>query len=114
MTDIHEHNPGDHEDPTPGSTWLVGIVFTVIFAIIVLALTALTYNVDREEIQRKVVDVEPLERQQLRVAQEEKLHGEPRWVEQIENDQVVRALVIPIDQAMDLVVQEMGPEGGAP
>jgi hypothetical protein len=112
MTDVFEHNVGDHEDPLPGPTWIVAFLGIVLLSVIMLGLTALYYNAQSNEQTRKVVVHDPMELQNLREQQQAQLHRGPEWVEEKvkleghDKEQVVPALVIPIDQAMDIVVKE--------
>lgn len=112
MTEVFEHNPGDHEDPLPGPTWIITFVGAVLLAVIMLGLTALLYNAQKEEEEIKLISRDPQELQDLRARQEAQIHGDPRWVEEAvtlegaQQEQVTQALVIPIEQAMELVVKE--------
>ena len=38
MSDHAEHNPGDHEDPLPGPTWIVTFLGVVLLAVIILGI----------------------------------------------------------------------------
>jgi len=100
-----------YEDPLPGPTWIVGILGAVLLAVIVLGLTALFYNAQAKEDDKKVVSKEPDEIIKLRAAQTEVLTGTPRLREVSETDaqgqtRVVQSLAIPIDQAMQIIVNE--------
>jgi hypothetical protein len=112
MTEVFEHNLGDHEDPLPGPTWIIAFLGIVLLSVIMLGLTALYYNAQHQEQTRKVVVRDPMELQHLRETQQAQLTRGPAWVEEkvkVEGqnqEQVVPALVIPIDQAMDAVVKE--------
>lgn len=112
MTDVFEHNLGDHEDPLPGPTWIVAFLGIVLLSVIMLGLTALYYNAQKEENTRKIVVRDPMELEHLRTQQQAQLTRGPEWVEEKvkvegqDKEQVVPALVIPVDQAMDLVVKE--------
>ncbi len=106
MTDVFEHNPGDHEDPAYGSTLLVGILGTLLLVATVMGTTALYYNVKAEEIFGEVISKERAEPVDLYQKQQALLAGPPRWMERDEQGEMVRAYIIPIDRAMELVVQE--------
>lgn len=112
MSDTFEHNPGDHEDPLPGPTWIVAFLGVVLLSVIMLGLTALFYSAQTEEETVKVVKRDPEELVKLRATQQAQLTGVPRLVEEKikvegqQQEQIAQALVIPIDQAMKLVVQE--------
>jgi len=111
MSEVYEHNPGDHEDPLPGPTWIVGILGAVLLAVIMLGLTALFYNAQAKEDDKKIVFKEPDEVIKLRESQNAILNGTPSLREVSETDaqgqtHIVQALSIPIDQAMQIVVNE--------
>jgi hypothetical protein len=112
LTAVHEHNPEHHQDPKAGLTWFVGIVGVLLTVVIVLGLTALYYNVKAEVFQRQVVNEVRAEVQELRRAQEALLAGPPRYIERDELGQTVTAYIIPIERAMQLVVEEAN-AGGA-
>jgi hypothetical protein len=114
MTEVFEHNLGDHEDPLPGPTWIVTFVGAVLLTVIILGLTALLYNAQEQEDEVKLIQRDPEELASLRDQHLAQITGEPRWVEETvtvegsQQEQKVQALVIPIDQAMQLVVKEAG------
>ena len=56
MSDVFEHNPGDHEDPLTGPSWYVGLVGGLILVATLLGLTALYYNMVTEEEVEKVIN----------------------------------------------------------
>jgi hypothetical protein len=107
-----EHNIGDHEDPAAGQTWLVSFVGTALLIVIFLGLTALYYNYAANEEATKVIARQPMGFEQITAAQQAQLEGEPRWIERPsedpENPVMEPHLVIPIEQAMELVVKEHG------
>lgn len=112
MTEVFDHNPGDHDDPLTGPTWIIAFLGAVLLAVIMLGLTALYYNAKREEDTVKIITRDPQELLDLRQSQQARLTGEPRWEEELvkvegqEKEQIVPRLVIPIDQAMELMVKE--------
>jgi hypothetical protein len=71
MTEVYEHNLGDHEDPVPSSTWMVGLVGTIALVIILLGLTALYYNAKSEEFTEKHLVMESKELAELRSHQDQ-------------------------------------------
>lgn len=103
MTDIHEHNPHDHEDPLPGPSWMVGILGTILLVVIVLGLTALFYDANNRIINEVVITAVPQELLDLKALQQERLDKAHL---DIFDEEI--ALVIPIEQAMELVVEEFG------
>lgn len=111
MSEQYEHNPGDHEDPVAGSTWLVGMVGAVLLTVIILGLTALLYQVQDEEMIEHVILAEPEELIRLRAEQQKQLNDPPRFQERPageDGSEMVRSLVIPIDQAMEIIAKEQG------
>ena len=106
MTEVYEHNPGEHDDPTAGFTWLIGLVGVLLLVVIILWVTALYYNVKAGIFQRQVVNAPRLELLELRRPQEALLAGPPRSIERDEQGETVRAYIIPIEQAMEIVVRE--------
>src|SRR5690349_5822804 len=109
MSEVFEHNPGDHEDPLTGPTWLLGLLGAVLLAVIGMGLTALLYNAQAQETVKKIEIRDPAELIALRAAQQARLHEAAHW--QISTDLEGRqhkALVIPIDQAMEQVVKDYG------
>ena len=106
MSDVFEHNPGDHEDPLTGPSWCVGLVGGLILVATLLGLTAMYYNMVTEEEVEKVIIVGQEELELLRREQSMHLTGSARWEERLVDGEVVIALVIPIDQAMQLVVRD--------
>lgn len=103
MSDVYEHNIGDHEDPLPGPTWIIGILGTVLLGVVVLGVTALFFNADARMVEEKVMAAPYPELDSLLQAQEAKLEGPPRIVEVNENDRVIETVVIPIEQAMEKI-----------
>ncbi len=107
MTEVFEHNPDDHEDPKAGLTWFIGVVGTLMLVVTMLAVWALYYNVKADHVEVAVVipireDVVELQRRQ-----EALLVGSPRWIDRMDElGQPVRAYVIPVERAMEIVVQE--------
>ena len=101
-----EHNIGDHEDPVPASTWLVGALGAVLLVVIVFGLTALYYNARMVEADAKVLQRDSWELRRYDERQQRHFVREPAWVERVVVDQRVRAKVIPIEEAMDQVVRE--------
>jgi hypothetical protein len=106
MSEVFEHNPGDHEDPLAGPTYIIGLLGAVLLVVIVMGVTALFFNADDEEITRKVVIHDPAELDALRAQQSALLHAPPHWEKYEENDQPITALIIPINQAMELTAEE--------
>lgn len=106
MTEVFEHNPDDHEDPASGPTSLMGLVGALLLVAILLGITALWYNVKAEEVHTQVVAQPRREVQDMRKSQLALLQREPQWVTRQGETGEVRALVVPIERAMEIVVAE--------
>jgi|SoiMetStandDraft_5_1073268.scaffolds.fasta_scaffold517696_1 hypothetical protein len=115
MHEVYEHNPGDHEDPLPGPTWILGILGSVLLGVVVLGVTALFFNADERMISDKTQTATYPQFETLKEEQLAKLQGPPRKVEVNENDKVVETVVIPIDLAMQKVAERAtsAPAAGA-
>ncbi len=106
VSDVYEHNPEDHDDPSAGPTWLVGLIGTVLLGVIVMTTTALYYNVKASEFEGQFVHPAREEVLVLRRQQEALLRG--GWVEISEQGETVRKQVLPVERAMELVVGQYG------
>lgn len=108
MSDHVEHNPHDHEDPAGASTWIIGLSSLLLFVILCLGLVAMLYNERQAEFQHKMVDSDRLEFEDLRAAQLRRLDGPARreLVKDQNGNVLSEALVIPVDQAIELVSKE--------
>ena len=104
MTNPLEHNPTDHEDPLAGPTWTIGIVGIVLLAVTVLAVSAVYYDIDAAEREAKIEIAQTSDFERLAAEQRVRLTGMRRERRADGED----AVVIPIDLAMELVVQEAG------
>lgn len=109
MSTHYEHNIQDHEDPAAGYTWMIGLIGTVLLVVTVLATVALYYNIKASEdkvarIEPDRKDVKLMRKKQLKV-----LTDRSRWVErEDESGEIIRHLVIPIDSAIQLVIEQHG------
>jgi hypothetical protein len=107
MTEIYEHNPGDHEDPVPSSTWMVGLVGSIVLVIIMLGLTALTYNMHSTEFVAVNEAMAPKELKELTEQQQQRLQS--WWQDKADPNHCG----MPIERAMELFVQQQT-TGSAP
>lgn len=130
MSDAYEHNPGDHEDPLPGPTWLVSIIGVVLLVVIVFGLTSLYHGAERELDERKETarlaesrklgGVKSTSLEALR-AEHDAILADPAAAlsdsgrsgavreQQVLDDRVVSSrVIIPIEAAMQMVVGENG------
>jgi hypothetical protein len=106
VSDAFEHNPGDHEDPLAGPTWLIGALGVLTLVIILMVLTAIYYNTKAEEVKENFITPVREDVVAMKTRQEALLHEPAGWVERQEGGETVRAYVIPIERAMELVVQD--------
>lgn len=89
-------------DPNAPLTVLVGVVGAVVLFVVIVLLQAFFYRAERAERERKVVAVGAEELSQLRARQRDQLNSY-RWV-----DPKAGVVAIPIERAMDLVVEGKG------
>lgn len=109
MSDVYEHNPDDHEDPVAGVTWMIGFIGTVLLVVIVLGVTSIYFGAEIDEERETILAVEPLDLETLNAKQVAQLQGPPRWViTRLDQEEVDRQLIIPIDDAMARIAAEMG------
>jgi hypothetical protein len=95
----------EESDPRTAPTALVGTVGVVLLAVSLLLLEVLYQRTSQAEIERKVVAEPPQELRQLEAQQLERLAGYA-WVDR------ERGIVkIPVERAMDLVIEETEREG---
>jgi FlaG/FlaF family flagellin (archaellin) len=93
-----------YDDPDVPASAVVGIISAILLFAIIVALQALFYSFEEQELQRKVYS-QPYEAlQQLDADQMEQLNSYG-WIS--EPDGVA---YIPIDRAMELTVQELAAE----
>ena len=107
MSEVYEHNVGDHEDPLPGPTWIISILGSVLLAVVVLGVTALFFNADTRMIDAKVVDADYAHMQEMKETQLAAIDAPPHRKEVVENEQTVANIVIPIDLAMKVYAEQI-------
>lgn len=96
-------------DPAATPTGMIGFLGAILTVTTMLVVTALYYNEKASEIEKVVTNETRLDIAQMKAAQESLLAGPPRWIERVdENGATVSALLIPIDDAIRLVVAEAG------
>ncbi len=103
MSEVFEHNPNDHEDPLAGPTWLVGLLGAVLLVVTVLGVIALYQNAQTAEDESKIVNSDVVEFETLLADQQRRLEIPHQVVYEEEI-----ATAIPIEHAMELVVEEYG------
>lgn len=109
MSKHYEHNIKDHEDPSAGYTWMIGLVGTVLLVVTVLATVALYYNVQASQNKESVIEPTRIDVKKLRAKQLQVLSNTPHWFEgEEESGEIKRYLAIPIDRAIQLVIEQHG------
>ena len=88
------------DDPNPSRTAYVGGLFVVVFVLAVIALVGYFDRVATEEFEVKVVDQAAAAPRELRAQQLSRIR-EYRWV-----DRQAGTVAIPIERAMELIVEE--------
>jgi hypothetical protein len=97
MSEHHEHNPSDHEDPLTGPTWLIGVVGVVLMIVIVLGLTALYYNAYGQITHERVMTAEIRQLREHQQRQQDILHGPRRHETREFVGEEHEVFIIPID-----------------
>ena len=109
MTEVFDHNPDDPDDPKATPIWYLGLVGVLLLIVILLGNTAVYFNVRAAVFQDQVVSAVHREVRDVLEGQEALLAG--GWVEVEQMGETVRKQTIPIEQAMELVVEEAGTGG---
>ena len=95
------------DDPSASSTAYVGVVFVLVFVVALIALIGYFDRVSEGEFEAKVVDRPTTAVRALETEQLGELH-EYRWI-----DRDAGTVAIPIERAMDLVVEERAKTAGS-
>ena len=95
------------DDPSASSTAYVGVVFVLVFVVVLVGLIGYFDRVRDEEFEAKVVDRPTTAVRDLRTDQLGELR-EYRWI-----DRDAGTVAIPIERAMDLVVEERAKTAGS-
>jgi hypothetical protein len=100
----HEHSAAgtapEERDPKTWSTLVVGAVGIIMLAVVILLLEVLFHRTTEAERWRKVVSQQPEELRRVQAEQLDRLNSY-RWI-----DEQNGVVAIPIERAMELVVQE--------
>ena len=98
---LHEEN----EDPDAFATWAVGIGGALITIATVAFACGISYSARESEAIKKNVNVVYEQRNMVRDAQQAVLEESAHWVSEHnpESGEKITRLVIPIDQAMEIV-----------
>lgn len=95
---LHDENP----DPRAFSTVMVGLAGVLITVLVVIGLEVIYYRTAQAEITRKEIELVSPELEAMRQQQADRL-DHYRWV-----DQEAGTVAIPIDRAIELIVEEHG------
>ncbi|MGD0089542.1 MAG: hypothetical protein ABSE73_06440 [Planctomycetota bacterium] len=85
---------------------VTGILTALAFFLLIIGFEALYYRLERAETEAKLGTEAPLQLRQVEAQQYGQLHSY-RWV-----DAQKKSVAIPIERAIELLVQESGKEGG--
>jgi|GEM_PF-3056382 len=107
MSDVHDTRElavRDEEDPDPGSTWTWFLAGSVIFVALVIGVAALYYDMAAKRIDEVQTATPLTEVEQLDAEQRARLEG---YRQELRADSPEGAIVIPVDRAMELVLEDM-------
>lgn len=100
----HSQNDTDAEffdDPEMGSTWFITIATTIIFAVSVLAISAMYFDFEDSEVEVKIVDVPAEAFQEMRLSQQEVLTEYGRYDIEDADGNTISRIRIPISRAVE-------------
>jgi hypothetical protein len=106
MSNPHEQpHREDHEDPDAWATWAIGLAGAFIMVATVALTCGIFYRASITEASDKSINIRYEERDMVKAAQQAVLEEAAHWVSEQDPDELksVNRLVIPIDQAMDII-----------
>ena len=107
MSNPHKqtHLIDDHEDPDGWATWAIGIGGSFLMIATVAIACGIFYRSAETEALKKNINVRYEQRDMVMASQQAVLEESARWVSRHNpsSRETVEHLVIPIDQAMDIV-----------
>lgn len=95
----------EHEDPDAGTTWTAFLAGSVICVAIAIGVAALYYDMTDKRLGEVQVAVPVEAVELLKAEQRERLNGSAR--RELRSDTPDGAIVIPIDAAMDLMLEDV-------
>ena len=98
--------PTQLDDPEPGSTWFFSLAGIVILVALVVAASVMYFHVDARETETKVIDPAYANLESLRAGWRTQLGSWQRYEWTQPDGQKVKKVRMPVDRAMELVVQE--------
>lgn len=98
----HEHpNPNLHDDPSAQPLILGTVLGIILTLVVIIAHAALYFREEHRLVKDVVQQPGKMTVQELHAQQLSKLHAAPGWV-----DQNRKAVTVPIDVAMNIVLKE--------
>ena len=103
---MSEHSQHDtdvefFDDPEMGSTWFVTIATIIIFAVSVLAISAMYFDFEGDEVEVKIVDAPAEAFQEMRLSQQEVLTEYGRYDIEDADGNTISRIRIPISRAVE-------------
>ncbi|MDA0802293.1 MAG: hypothetical protein O2819_00845 [Planctomycetota bacterium] len=94
-----------YDDPEPAQTWVASAVFVLGTVITIAAVAAAYFNIDREDVERRVVDPAFTELVDLKASQTELLTTYGTTTVEVDG-KPVKKIRIPVAKAMELMVAD--------
>ena len=103
---MSEHSQHDadvtfFDDPEMGSTWFVTIATIIMFAVSVLAISAMYFDFEGDEVEVKIVDAPAEAFQEMRLSQQEVLTEYGRYDIEDADGNTISRIRIPISRAVE-------------
>jgi hypothetical protein len=103
---MSEHSQHDadvtfFDDPEMGSTWFVTIATIIMFAVSVLAISAMYFGFEDGEVEVKIVDAPAEAFQEMRLSQQEVLTEYGRYDIEDADGNTISRIRIPISRAVE-------------
>ncbi len=99
-------HPDMLDDPEAGSTWFLTIASVLVFAVCVLALSAIYFDFEEGEVETKIMDQPVVKLQKMRLEQEELLTKYGKYEIEDPDGNIIERIRIPITQAMEREVAQ--------
>jgi hypothetical protein len=101
-------NPNLHDDPSAQPLLFVTVVGVIIFLATVFFVAAAAWQFRQAAVDQVYTNVADTQVAQLHSQQMQNIHGAPRWL-----DRASGKVAIPVEQAMEIVRNELSAGGGA-
>jgi hypothetical protein len=98
--------PTQLDDPEPGSTWFFSLAGIVILVSLVVAASVMYFHAETRETEVKVVDPAYARLESVRASWREQLGSYQRYPWTEPDGKVAQKVRIPVERAMEIVVQE--------